>query len=307
MLDKENLKIKLKLIFLPFLGSSLLTTLLYCVIRWTLDIHLNIWPLKDTFWDGIIALALSGAIVFTYMRPRIKLLRFKLFEEKSSSVFYFIMVLSLFPTIVTSQAYLSKVSYHTVDVSHVDEVRHYPKQTYFRIVNFPISKQEIEFSVYTIVPSKSRTILRVYLYIALPFLESQNIWLGERFYTDIDNTLSEQDQHQQINVFINSKIPEYINSNLFSIDYFEKLKNSDLKAGYLQAIKSPCQQVECEPLILVARAGTLSEAANTELIKAIRFLVIGMIICLIMILRANIDKKALRIFNKGILPKKAKR
>jgi len=298
MLDKALTSIKLKLVFFPFLWSSLSTIFLYCVIRWILDIHLNIWPLKDTFWDGIIALMLSSAIVFTYMRPKIKLLRFKLFEEKSSNVFYFMMILSLFPTIVTSQAYLSKVSHDTIEVSHVEEVRRYPKQTYFQITTFPVSKQEVKFSIDTRVPSKSKTILRVYLYIALPFLASENIWLGERFSTDIDNNLSEQDQHQQINAFINSKIPEYINSDLSSIDYFEKLKNSDLQAGYLQAIKSTCQQVECEPLILVARAGTLSEAATEELIKAIRFLIIGMAICLAMILRAEVDKTFLKNMKK---------
>lgn len=298
MLDKALITIKLKLVFLPFLGSSLSTILLYCVIRWILDINLNIWPLKDTFWDGIIALILSSAIVFTYMRPKIKLLRFKLFEEKSSNVFYFMMILSLFSTIVTSQAYLSKVSYNTIEVNHVEEVRHYPKQTYFRIITFPVSKQEVKFSIDTIVPSKSKTILRVYLYIALPFLASENIWLGERFSTDIDNNLPEQDQYQQINAFINSKILEYINSDLSSIDYFEKLKNSDLQAGYLQAIKSKCQQVECEPLVLVARASILSEAATEELIKAIRFLIIGMAICLAMILRAEVDNKALKNMKK---------
>ena len=298
MLDKALTSIKLKLVFFPFLWSSLSIILLYCVIRWILDIHLNIWPLKDTFWDGVIALILSSAIVFTYMRPKIKLLRFKLFEEKSSNVFYFMMILSLFPTIVTSQAYLSKVSHDTIEVSHVEEVRRYPKQTYFQITTFPVSKQEVKFSIDTRVPSKSKTILRVYLYIALPFLASENIWLGERFSTDIDNNLSEQDQHQQINAFINSKIPEYINSDLSSIDYFEKLKNSDLQAGYLQAIKSTCQQVECEPLILVARAGTLSEAATEELIKAIRFLIIGMAICLAMILRAEVDKTFLKNMKK---------
>ncbi|MGP5542170.1 hypothetical protein ACTXMH_06365 [Psychrobacter celer] len=298
MLDKALTSIKLKLVFFPFLGSSLSTILLYCVIRWILDIHLNVWPLKDTFWDGIIALILSSTIVFAYMRPKIKLLRFKLFEEKSSNVFYFMMILSLFPTIVTSQAYLSKVSHDTIEVSHVEEVRRYPKQTYFQINTFPVSKQEVKFSIDTRVPSKSKTILRVYLYIALPFLASENIWLGEQFSTDIDNNLSEQDQHQQINAFINSKIPEYINSDLSSIDYFEKLKNSDLQAGYLQAIKSTCQQVECEPLILVARAGTLSEAATEELIKAIRFLIIGMAICLAMILQAEVDKTSLKNMKK---------
>lgn len=298
MLDKALTSIKLKLVFFPFLWSSLLTIFLYCVIRWILDIHLNIWPLKDTFWDGVIALILSSAIVFAYMRPKIKLLRFKLFEEKSSNVFYFMMILSLFPTIVTSQAYLSKVSHDTIEVSHVEEVRRYPKKTYFQITTFPVSKQEVKFSIDTRVPSKSKTILRVYLYIALPFLASENIWLGERFSTDIDNNLSEQEQHQQINAFINSKIPEYINSDLSSIDYFEKLKNSDLQAGYLQAIKSTCQQVECEPLILVARAGTLSEAATEELIKAIRFLIIGMAICLAMILRAEVDKTFLKNMKK---------
>lgn len=292
MWDKKSTKIKLKLVFLPFLGSSLSTILLYCLIRWILDIHLNIWPLKDTFWDGIIALILSSAIVFTYMRPKIKLLYFKLFQEKSSNVFYFMMILSLFPTIVTSQAYLSKVSYSVIDINNIGEARQYPKQKYFRVADFNVKKQEVASIMTTEVTGKSQSELLAYLYFATPFAHADNIWLGQRFRIEIDNNLSEEDKNQQLKAFIATSNREYKNSGAPLADYFEYLKNSDVKSGYLQAIASSPQRYESEPYIVLAKEGTLAEAATEQRLKTIRFFIFGMFICLLFILKAKIDKKA---------------
>lgn len=298
MLDKDSTEIKLKLIFLPFLGLSLLTALLYNIVRWTLDVYLNIWLFKDSIWDLTIPILLSVAVVFIGMRSRIRLLRFKLFEENSANVFYLVMVLSLFPPLSISQVYLSKASYSVIDINNVDEARQYPKQKYFRVADFNVKKQDVTSIITTEVAGKHQSKLLAYLYFATPFTNADSIWLGQRFRIEIDNNLPEEDKNQQLNAFIKTSNREYKNSGVPLADYFEYLKNSDVKSGYLQAIESSLQRYESEPYIVMAKVGTLAEAATEELLKTIRFFVIGMAICLVMVLRAKIDKKALQNFKK---------
>lgn len=298
MLSKKSTEIKLKLIFLPFLGLSLLTALLYNIVRWTLDIYLDTWPFKDSVWDLIIPILLSMAVVFMGMRPRIRLLRFKLFEENSANIFYLVMVLSLFPPLSISQVYLSKVSYSVIDINNVDEARQYPKQKYFRVADFNVEKPEVVSHITTEVTGKYQSELLVYLYLATPFSDANNIWLGQCFRIVIDNNLPEHNKRQQFEVFIKTSKREYKDSGAPLANYFEYLRNPDIKSGYLYAIESSPPRYQSTPLILVSKIGTLSGAAVEELVKAIRFFVIGMVVFLAMVLRAKIDKKSLKDFKK---------
>lgn len=296
MLDKKSTKIKLKLIFLPFLWLSLLTALLYNVVRWILDIYLDIWPLKDSIWDLIIPLLLSVIVVIVCMSTRIRLLRFNFFKEDSANIFYLVMVLALFPPLSMSQVYLSKVSYSIIEINNVDEARQYLKQKYFRVADFNVKKQEVVSHITTEVTGKYQSDLLVYLYLATPFSDANNVWLGQNFRIVIDNNLPEQKKRQQFEAFIETSKREYKNSGVPLTDYFEYLKSSDVKSGYLQAIESSPQGYESEPYIVIAKVGTLAEATTKELLKTIRFFIIGMFICLLLILKAKIDKKEFQQF-----------
>ncbi|WP_201597319.1 hypothetical protein [Psychrobacter vallis] len=291
MLDKALITIKLKLIFLPFLGLSLLTAVVYAVVRWTFDIHLDIWPFNDTIWDLIIPTILSVMVVLIGMRKRVRLLRFKLFEEKSFNVCSFVMIMSLFPALSVSQAYLSKASYHVIDINNVDEVRQYPKQKYFRIADFDINKPAAEVHMTTELSGKYQSHILAYLYVATPFVNAKNIWLAKSFRIEIDNNITEAAKRRQLNRFIEESEHEYKVFDASSIAYFEYIKNSDVKRGYLQATKLLPQPHESEAYMLLGKQGTLSEDANAELLKFIRFFLIGMAICLAMILRVEVDKK----------------
>lgn len=295
-LDLEALQLKMRYVFLPFLGFSIGAILFYNIIRWILDIYLGLWPLKDTVWNLILPIIISVILVLVIMRSRIRLLRFELFDDNSANVFYLVMILALFPPISISQAYLSKVSYQVIDISDVDEARQCPKQKYFRVGDYNVKKQKVVTHITTEATGKYQSELLVYLYLATPFSDTNNIWLGQYFRIIIDNNLPEKNKQQQFEVFIKTLKREYIYSDVTSADYFEKLQNSDTKHGYLEAIRLSGQQHINDPIILVSQLGTLNEKTDKELAKFFRFFIIGMFICLLLVLKATIDKKAFQQF-----------
>lgn len=295
-LDLEVFKLKMRYIFLPFLGFSIGAILFYNIIRWMLDICLGIWPLKDTVWNLIIPIIISVILVLVIMRSRIRLLRFELFDDNSANVFYLVMILALFPPISISQAYLYEAAYDIIDISNISDIKLYPKQKYFQFDNKSIEKQGVVSYFNTREMGKSRQELKIYLYFATPFYGDKDIWWGQAFTKVIDNDLEEKEKVQQIENFKKISRQQYANEEISAADYFEKLQNSDTKHGYLEAIRLSGQQHINDPIILVSQLSTLNEKADKELAKFFRFFIIGMFICLLLVLKATIDKKAFQQF-----------
>lgn len=295
-LDLEAFKLKMRYIFLPFLGFSIGAILFYNIIRWMLDICLGIWPLKDTVWNLILPIIVSVILVLVIMRTRIRLLRFELFDDNSANVFYLVMILALFPPISISQAYLYEAAYDIIDISNISDIKLYPKQKYFQVDNKSVEKQGIVSYFNTREMGKSRQELKIYLYFATPFYGDKDIWWGQAFTKVIDNDLEEKEKVQQIENFKRISRQQYANEEISTADYFEKLQNSDTKHGYLEAIRLSGQQHINDPIILVSQLGTLNEKADKELAKFFRFFIIGMFICLLLVLKATIDKKAFQQF-----------
>ena len=295
-LDLEVFKLKMRYIFLPFLGFSIGAILFYNIIRWMLDICLGIWPLKDTVWNLIIPIIISVILVLVIMRSRIRLLRFELFDDTSANVFYMVMILALFPPISISQAYLYEAAYDIIDISNISDIKLYPKQKYFQFDNKSIEKQGVVSYFNTRGMGKSRQELKIYLYFATPFYGDKDIWWGQAFTKVIDNDLEEKEKVQQIENFKRISRQQYANEEISTADYFEKLQNSDTKYGYLEAIRLSGQQHINDPIILVSQFSTLNEKADKELAKFFRFFIIGMFICLLLVLKATIDKKAFQQF-----------
>lgn len=295
-LDLEVFKLKMCYIFLPFLGFSIGAILFYNIIRWMLDICLGIWPLKDTVWNLIIPIIISVTLVLVIMRSRIRLLRFELFDDNSANVFYLVMILALFPPISISQAYLYEAAYDIIDISNISDIKLYPKQKYFQFDNKSIEKQGVVSYFNAREMGKSRQELKIYLYFATPFYGDKDIWWGQAFTKVIDNDLEEKEKVQQIENFKRISRQQYANEEISTADYFEKLQNSDTKYGYLEAIRLSGQQHINDPIILVSQLSTLNEKTYKELAKFFRFFIIGMFICLLLVLKATIDKKAFQQF-----------
>lgn len=295
-LGLEEVQLKLRYVFLPFLGFSIGAILFYNIVRLILDIYLGIWPLKDTVWNLVIPTIISIILVLVIMRSRIQFLRFELFADNSANIFYLVMILALFPSISISQSYLYKAIYDTVGISNISDIKLHPKQKYFQVDNKSVERQGVVSHISAREMGKSRHELKIYLYFTTPFYGDKDIWWGQVFTKTIDNNLVEKDKIQQIEGFIKISRQQYANKEISTADYFEKLQNSDTKHGYLEAIRLSGQQYINDPIILISQLGTLKEKADKELAKFFRFFIIGMFICLLLILKAKIDKKAFQQF-----------
>lgn len=206
------------------------------------------------------------------------------------------MILALFPPISISQAYLYEAAYDIIDISNISDIKLYPKQKYFQFDNKSIEKKGVVSYFNTREMGKSRQELKIYLYFATPFYGDKDIWWGQAFTKVIDNDLEEKEKVQQIENFKKISRQQYANEEISTADYFEKLQNSDTKYGYLEAIRLSGQQHINDPIILVSQLSTLNEKADKELAKFFRFFIIGMFICLLLVLKATIDKKAFQQF-----------
>ena len=169
---EESIIIKLKQIFLPYLGLSILTILLFGALRWLLDIYLDILPLKEGYWDFGIPFLLAVLVVSIWMWPRYELLTLKWVKRSSSGYFFITMVLALVIPLVLSQNYLSKAAYEVIEVNSLNDIRHYPKQKYFRVNDFePLKLESVSYIETQVISGRNfDSTLHIDYYIATPFI-----------------------------------------------------------------------------------------------------------------------------------------
>lgn len=247
---KDSIKLKLKQVFLPYLGLSILTILLFGALRWLLDIYLDVLPLKEDYWDFGIPLFLSISVVSIWMWPRYELLTLKWVKRSSSGYFFITMVLALVIPLVLSQNYLSKAAYEVIEVDSLNDIRHYPKQKYFRVNDFePLKLESVSYIETQVVSGRYfDSTLHINYYIATPFTAADNIWLGFSYHTKYDNRADQSIKDSQYSAFIKDSRHKYEAKDFSTISYFEKLKSSNQRSGYLHTISTANRQSSLPPL-----------------------------------------------------------
>ncbi|WP_201593193.1 rhomboid family intramembrane serine protease [Psychrobacter sp. Pi2-51] len=304
---KGSIKLKLKQVFLPYLGLSILTILLFGVLRWVLDIYLNILPLKEGYWDFGIPLLLSISVVSIWMWPRYELLTLKWVKRSSSGYFCITMVLALVIPLLISQNYLSKAAYDVIEVDSLNDIRHYPKQKYFKVGNVEPVKSERVSYIETQVVVNGRyfeSTLHIDYYIVTPFAAADNIWLGSSYHTKYDNRADQSIKDSQYSAFINDSSYRYAAADLSNIRYFRKLKSSNDRSAYLYTISKTNKQSNLPPLVLVPESEIFVDSLDRDFVWGFGSFFIGMVLCLLLVLAAEFDSQEKKGTQKHIQKRK---
>lgn len=303
---KESIKIKLKQVFLPYLSLSILTILLFGVLRWLLDIYLDILPLKEGYWDFGIPCLLSVLVVSIWMWPRYELLTLKWVKRSSSGYFFITMVLALVIPLVLSQNYLSKAAYEVIEVNSLNDIRHYPKQKYFRVNDFePLKLESVSYIETQVISGRNfDSTLHIDYYIATPFIAAENIWLGSSYHTKYDNRADQSIKDSQYSAFINDSRHKYAAKDLSNISYFKKLKSSNSRNAYLHTISTANRQSNLPPLILKPETGLLADSLDRDFVWGFGSFFIGMVLCLLLVLAAEFDSQEKKSTQKHIQKRK---
>jgi len=291
---KGSIKLKLKQVFLPYLGLSILTILLFGALRWLLDIYLDVLPLKEGYWDFIIPYLLSVLVITIWMWPRYELLTLTSDKRSSSSCFFVAMVLALAIPLLISQNYLSKAAYEIIEVDSLNDIRHYPKQKYFKVGNVEPVKSERVSYIETQVVVNGRyfeSTLHIDYYIVTPFTAADNIWLGSSYHTKYDNRADQNIKDRQYSAFINDSSYRYAAADLSNIRYFRKLKSSNDRSAYLYTISKTNKQSNLPPLVLVPESEIFVDSLDRDFVWGFGSFFIGMGLCFLLILAADIDNQ----------------
>lgn len=294
---KGSIKLKLKQVFLPYLGLSILTILLFGALRWLLDIYLDVLPLKEGYWDFIIPCLLSVLVITIWMWPRYELLTLTSDKRSSSSCFFVAMVLALAIPLLISQNYLSKAAYEIIEVDSLNDIRHYPKQKYFKVGNVEPVKSERVSYIETQVVVNGRyfeSTLHIDYYIVTPFTAADNIWLGSSYHTKYDNRADQNIKDRQYSAFINDSSYRYAAADLSNIRYFRKLKSSNDRSAYLYTISKTNKQSNLPPLVLVPESEIFVDSLDRDFVWGFGSFFIGMGLCFLLILAADIDNQEKR-------------
>ncbi|WP_087945650.1 rhomboid family intramembrane serine protease [Psychrobacter sp. P11F6] len=290
---KESIKLKLKQVFLPYLSLSILTILLFGALRWLLDIYLDILPLKEGYWDFGIPFLLSVLVVSIWMWPRYELLTLKWVKRSSSGYFFITMVLALVIPLVLSQNYLSKAAYEVIEVNSLNDIRHYPKQKYFRVNDFePLKLESVSYIETQVISGRNfDSTLHIDYYIATPFIAAENIWLGSSYHTKYDNRADQSIKDSQYSAFINDSRHKYEAKDFSNISYFKKLKSSNSRNAYLHTISTANRQSNLPHLVLLPETGLLADSLDRDFVWGFGSFFIGMVLCLLLVLAAEFDSQ----------------
>ena len=283
-----------------------MTILLFGALRWLLDIYLDILPLKEGYWNFGIPLLLSISVVGIWMWPRYEHLTLKWVKRSSSGYFFITMVLALVIPLLISQNYLSKAAYKVIEIASLNDIRHYPKQKYFRVDDFEPLKSERIAYIETRVANRRYfdSTLHIYYYVVTPSIGAENVWLGSSYYTSYDNREEQSIKHRQYSAFINESRHKYAAEDFSNINYFRKLKSSNDRSAYLYTISTANKQSNLPALVLVPESNIFADSLDRDFVWGFGSFFIGMVLCLLLVLAAEFDNQGKKARQKHIQKQK---
>ncbi len=165
----NNIGIKIKEVYLPFLVVSIGTILFYNLFRWTFDIKLGVLPLKEDLLNFWIPFALPWIPILIWLRRRIRVLNIRGKRDNGYFGYQFAMAAAIAVPIIVSQTYIEKASFDLVSITNAYETKSQSDEKYFDISSFRVDKNASLAYVTARTSGRNNDNLNFYLYLSCPF------------------------------------------------------------------------------------------------------------------------------------------
>jgi rhomboid protease GluP len=306
-MNKNTLQ-KLKLLFIPFLISSIGFCLIYTFLNWLLFLKLQLFSVKEIIVDFGIPFILPAIPILFYLRPRLKLLNLQKKKGGTYSDFYmFILWLAIAIPAVIAQSYIKKATGKLSQVEYVSQISKQEQTKYYKIKRFYLDKTDIGFHTSFEVSGKNNTDFNMSLFIVLPIFDKKNntsdpsckYWLGVKYDERISNRLDEKEKEDRYEQFLKESQDDFNRKNLNDFVYLERVGNSENGDGYNEALKE-CSKFNSEgSSIFISNNEPFENRNGNTFAWFIGSLLIGTIVWLIMILIPKFNETELRRFQSG--------
>lgn len=295
----NDIGVKIKEVYLPFLVVSIGTILFYNLFRWTFDIKLGVLPLKEDLLNFWIPFALPWIPILIWLRRRNRILKVRGKRDNGHFLYQFAMAGAIAVPIIVSQNYIEKASFDLVSINNILEANNQSDEKYFDINSFEVDKNASLPYVTARTSGRNNDNLNFYLYLACPFESSENVWYGVEYTKNLSNRISDEKKDSEYRSFLEKSERGFDTYDFQKVKYFERLGYSDDRDGFIEAIKERYPNVnESEQIILVPKSDVFEDRLGNTFPWIFGSFGIGAFILLIMVTIPKIDEKELRGFKK---------
>lgn len=322
----DNIKTKIKLIFVPYLIISLATLIIWTYLHWLLFLKFNVYEVNENFITIILPSVLSLISILIWLYKKIKLL-----SIKSKNLIWFILVpcvsmggLNLFG----SQYIILATSKQTI-LSSISQIEKKEPTKFYELKKFYLDKKHYSLKKFFYSSGKHNNNLEMEIYVTVPILnfikdtfgsnctgwygvkyaktaydfnDDHDIynsnWATDEVYNNnitsdyYDNSINKIENSEEVKRFVNESLTQFDNLNLNEFLYLDRItKITRDYNNYISAIKNNSKYDTKSDVVLLPCNETLADRANDNLKIALILFVIGSILFLIMVINTNLKSE----------------
>lgn len=299
----KNYSIKFRRTVPYFFLISFATTAVVLAFRWIFTINSEIFPVKESIFHIWLPLILPFFPLAIWLRPKLRILKFKAEGSNAPMLFQVIAYGTMIAMLIISNSYLktatgSLTQLHTIDDFTPD------KSLYISLDSLALNRDFGSAHSGFEVSGKRNQYLNVRNYFVYP-LKSRNTfkyWVGLKFKDEIDNEASPEEKKRLFQELFSSDVQKFESFNFDEPNYFEVLRHSKSREGYLSAIRR--LEIETsEPVVITPQEGLFEERNGKKLAWIFGSFGIGLCLFMFVLIFPKYDEEEHVRQKKGIKPK----
>lgn len=299
---------KLQIIYKPFLFIVIGFIITYTFLHWLLFIKAGI-PLKEEILEIWLPFTLPFIPVLIWLRPRIKLLKFK--NDNRPFVFQFLAVLVIVIPTIIAQEYLITATGKITKLDNISQIDKQVKTKYYSLKNYYIDKQHIAIQYTSSVTGRYNDDFNMLIYVVMPILENRTdsvktenrFWLGKKYFEQISNRLSAQEKEDKYKIFADKSQKEFEETDFSKFTYLEVIGNTEEHDEYNNALKKSAQSSSEYNIVFNAKTGAFEARNGKKLPWIFGSLGIGLAVFLVLLLFTEFQERKLEEFKSGKIAK----
>ncbi|MET0393712.1 MAG: rhomboid family intramembrane serine protease [Chitinophagaceae bacterium] len=297
---------KVRLIFLPFLLIAAGFILLYSFLNWLLLIQSGLVSLKEDIVNFWLPFLLPWIPALIWLRPRIKLLKFK--KDNGSFALLFIATLLIALPTILAQQYLETATGKLTRLDNTGQLDQARPTKYYSLNEYYIDKSQAGIRAVSTVSGKYNRDLNFAMYVTLPILVSAAdtagtetvCWLGKKYSETISNKISDAEKNEKYKLFAERVQTEFDSTDFSRFSYLEKAGNTDDHDEFDKAIQSSPVAAGKAPIVLLPRQGAFADRNGSMPAWILLAFGGGLVAWFLLLLLFKFDEAALNKFRQGI-------
>lgn len=224
---------QIKIVFLPYMIMAICLMAFYTILRYLLSEYAGILDVNTSVLDFYLPLGISAFLVLKYLRPRIRILNIKSYNNNIHFIYNTIAIYAMALPVQYVQQYISTAPHKLYTVSSINEIDTLNLHKYYKIANYGLLKDKGASGATRWVSGEIGQTYNYAIYSVIPLTDTikpayrVTFWYERKYTTAISKHLDKYEHKWALEKFTDSVQKDY---NFFSLNYncyYEVLRSSD--------------------------------------------------------------------------------